>query len=101
MPHDISKLQTIKDVAAYWQSCVDRLPQLDDKAVAYDMVRVAGNSRFDTEWYAEGSGDPLFIQIFDLAADLETPVRGKQSREDAWTQLRQALADLKAQTATN
>ena len=65
----------LNEVTAYWASCLTRLGSEDDLKVAYDMTAIVANDRWDA-WYNEGKGDPFFVEVFDLVADLEI-LRGR------------------------
>lgn len=71
----------------YWRECYSTLSQRDDSKVAYAMVGVLNNDNFDS-WY-EGTDDrcQIFAQIFDLAAELETPLVSGEVREKKWREV--------------
>ncbi len=83
----------LNGVTAYWAGCLIRLGSEADLKVAYDMTAVVANDRWD-EWYAEGEGDPFFVEVFDLVADLETPIERELSREDAWDRVKELVAEM-------
>ena len=83
----------LNEVTAYWASCLTRLGSEDDLKVAYDMTAIVANDRWDA-WYNEGKGDPFFVEVFDLVADLETPIGREISRESAWARVKQLVAEM-------
>lgn len=93
MSVNIKEFRNISDVAGYWAQCLSGLDGRKDQDVAYDMVRIAANDRWD-EWYNESKGDPLFVETFDLVADLETPIERELSREEMWRRVKKNVAAL-------
>jgi hypothetical protein len=87
----IDSLRHLGDVARYWQSCIADLAQRKDSDVAYDMVRVVGSRKYD-EWNRES----LFSDVFDLVADLETPLAPAEARPEMWKQVKKGVAELEA-----
>jgi hypothetical protein len=86
---EVRELKSLEDALNYWRSCVKRLGAsgvIDDMDIAYDMVRVVGNDRFD-DWYAA----PNFAAIFDLAAELEVPGASRAARQQNWTAIAHRL----------
>lgn len=93
MEVNVKNFETLSGVTEYWSQCLSRLDSRKDQDVAYDMVRIVANDRWD-EWYNENKGEPLFVETFDLVADLETPIERELSREEMWRRVKKNVAAL-------
>ena len=93
MSLNIAKIKNLSDVAEYWVDCLKKLDSKDDQVTAYDMVRIAASDNWH-EWYNESEGDPLFVETFDLVADLETPIKRRQTREQMWRRVKSNVVAL-------
>lgn len=93
MKINVNKLNSINNVVSFWSICLKDLGKRDDSKIAYDMVRVGASAHWNS-WYNESQGDPLLVETFDLAADLETPIERQTSRAEMWRQIKQNVAAL-------
>lgn len=80
---DVQSLNDMHDVAEYWAQCLLHLSEDDDLKVAYDMVRVVGNSHFH-DWYDGPNNDTLFVELYDFVTDLEVPDGPDHYRRAKW-----------------
>ncbi|MDP2631980.1 MAG: hypothetical protein Q8P30_04440 [Candidatus Uhrbacteria bacterium] len=93
MPKKGIELENLNEVAAFWKHYLDKLGSMPEMDVAGSMANVVSNDKWE-QWYNEGKGDPLFVEAFDLLADLETPIERKLSREDMWARVKQLVKQL-------
>ncbi len=83
---NIHQVRDVEGLVRYWRGCLGFLDQEDEKRVAGYMANVTAMEAFHIA-YAEGSGDPDIVQLFDLVADLETPIEREMPRDEAWRQV--------------
>lgn len=88
-------LQSLRDVVDFWQYHIGRLSQENEEEVAGSMTNVVANDNWD-HWYNESRGDPYFVEIFDLVADLETPSTDLKIRQDKWRRVKGLLNEMEA-----
>lgn len=74
----------MKEHILYWAQCLEEGRELsDDKIVASRMVGIISSPTYHD--YSFGSkADPDYIEVWDLAADLEVPDDDKEFRKMKW-----------------
>lgn len=86
-------IQTLREASDYWADCIKLLGSKPDSVVAGYMANIVSNEHWE-EWYNESKGDPYFVEIFDLVADLETPIERELSRDEAWERVKKLVAEM-------
>jgi hypothetical protein len=87
-------LENLVEVGEFWAFYLEKLGEMPEMDVAGGMVNIVTNDRWD-DWYNESKGDPLFVETFDLVADLETPIKRELSREEMWRKVKKNVTALR------
>lgn len=100
-PHEAA---TFNEQISWWYEAIQSLPEDGEtedpqsyQAIAEWVTGAMGNENFD-EWYQDGSGDPWFVEVFNLASTLELPPRFNipaEDRPEAWRRLKALTSALK------
>ncbi len=91
---DAAHLTSLKEVIDFWQHWITQLDIEPDIQVAGQMACVISNPHFDA-WYEDSYGQAIgFATVFDLVADLETPIERELPRAEAWARVKAVLRQL-------
>lgn len=81
-----AELQTLKEVAKFWDDYLFRKESLPEVELAGSMANVVTNDRWES-WYSGPKSDPIFSAVYDLVADLEVPGGDQARRDEDWAEV--------------
>lgn len=82
----VTELKTLPDVKRYWQDCLTLRTNSNDLEIAGYITGVVSSDNFHA-WYQEGSGEKWFVDVFELASQLEIPDGDPAARQKLWQEL--------------
>jgi hypothetical protein len=91
--HLYSDIETIQDAIRYWRNCTQTSP--DNMSIPDKAARLVGIIHADgyREWYQQ----PLFAELFEEAANLETEANNDPDNERYWQKILDLLNQLEKQ----